>query len=202
MAHYLWKPSAWLQNAIKNRLPTSMLGLPQQQASTDIHATSEPFIGFHIRLTDNSKDLESHFARNATITRSFDTFMNIAESIRLQNPPIQTIYVATDNSDIAQECQNEQSIWTKEKGWKYILQRGVKRSTQTQRMWFRNDRVHSAAAIATDIEVLRKADYLVGSFQSNVYRLATQLNTAYHVDTYSIHKERHFTVDLEWYEDP
>ena len=56
-----------------------------------------------------------------------------------------------------------------------------------------------------DIETLRRADFLVGSFQSNVYRLAAELNTAYHVDKYEWSvgaMNRIFPVDIEWYEDP
>ena len=59
-----------------------------------------------------------------------------------------------------------------------------------------------AAAVATDIEAMRRADFLVGSFQSNVYRLGAELNMAWLVDKYPIHMDRHRTVDVEWFEDP
>ena len=58
------------------------------------------------------------------------------------------------------------------------------------------------AAIATDLEVLRQADFLIGSHQSNVYRLATELNWAFHTSKYPRLMKRHHTVDIEWYEDP
>ena len=55
-----------------------------------------------------------------------------------------------------------------------------------------------------DVEALRQADYLVGSFQSNVYRLAAELNSAFHGGrTYSPHTQRIFPVEsVEWYADP
>ena len=64
-------------------------------------------------------------------------------------------------------------------------------------MWFGKSKASSAAAIATDLEVLRKANYLIGSFQTNVYRLATELNMAYHADKYPLYQHRHYPVDVE-----
>jgi len=69
-------------------------------------------------------------------------------------------------------------------------------------MWFRSGRAHAAPAMVADITMLKQADYLVGAFQSNVYRLACELNTAYHYKTYPLWQVRHKAVDVEWYEDP
>lgn len=63
---------------------------------------------------------------------------------------------------------------------------------------------HQAANVMADLEALRRADFLVGSFPSNVYRLAAELNAAYNDGTkYSPHAQRIFAVDdVEWYQDP
>eukprot|EP00966_Prymnesium_polylepis_P290453 6709521-Prymnesium_polylepis.1 len=71
-------------------------------------------------------------------------------------------------------------------------------------MWFKENREGQAANVVADVEALRQADFLVGSFQSNVYRLAAELNHAHHGGrTYSPHAQRIFSVEsIEWYPDP
>jgi Alpha-(1,6)-fucosyltransferase N- and catalytic domains len=190
MAHYLWKPNSALQAQIDARFPATIR-----------RNGAKPFIGFHVRFSDNIKDLQKGFARDASATRTLARFMEIAEDIRRQNPNthLAYIYLATDNTEVVKQAQ--QPHWEK-KGWKFIMQSDVQRSNSQERMWFREGRRKAAGAIATDIEVLRRADFLVGSFQSNVYRLACQLNTAWQVKKYSLYMNRHFAVDVEWYEDP
>jgi hypothetical protein len=202
MSHYLWRPSKSLQDEIDQRLPI-LLQVPPQ-----------PFIGMHIRYTDNIPDFAKGFARNATYTRQLSRYFNIAEQIRIQSnfPSHQhhhqqqqqqqhhqpTIFIATDHANVIE--------WATQlfQGWTVIGQadNNVQRSTSQQRVWFATGRSSAAGAIATDLEVLRRADYLIGSFQSNVFRLAAQLNTAFNVHKYSVHTMRHFTVDIDWYEDP
>ena len=124
--------------------------------------------------------------------------MSIAQEIR-DETKISRIYVATDNQDIL--MQLAESHFNKD--WEFHVQKAeVLRSNSSEYMWFRNQRSDMGASIATDVEVMRRADYLVGSFASNVYRLAAELNTAYMVDRYPITLPRHRTVDIEWYEDP
>lgn len=190
IAHYLWHPSDWMQQAIDARSPREL-----------VSGTSEPFIGFHVRKTDNIADFSKAFGRNATQTRSFERFMAFAEHIRELFPDkkVRKIFLATDNSDVVAESKRKK--WQRA-GWKFVFQTDVQRTTQKDRMWFRNGRDTAASAIATDLHVLRQADFLVGSFQSNVYRLAAELNTAWHTTNYSWSLHRHWTVDVEWYEDP
>lgn len=190
MAHYLWKPNGMLQAQIDARFPPAV-------ARDNV----EPFIGFHVRYSDNVRDLKKGFARDANISRSLSHFMEIAQDIRTQNPErhLSHIYLSTDNSKVVE--QSKQPHWEK-LGWKFIMQADVQRSTSQERMWFREGRKNAAGAIATDIEVLRRADFLVGSFQSNVYRLACQLNSAWQVKKYALDMQRHYAVDVEWYEDP
>eukprot|EP00934_Nitzschia_sp_Nitz4_P007476 Nitzschia sp. Nitz4//scaffold352_size16485//14344//15684//NITZ4_008860-RA/size16485-processed-gene-0.8-mRNA-1//1//CDS//3329548909//7466//frame0 len=188
MAHFLWKPAPWLEAAIRPRL---------------FYPTDRPFVGIHVRYTDNIPDFAKAFGRNATQTRQLERYWQVAQERivahrkRNQLPPIRDIYVATDHELVI--------AWTQRLfvGWTVWSQTGfVQRATTQQRIWFAQGRSTAAAAMAADLEGLRRADYLIGSFQSNVYRLAAQLNTAYHVSNYSVHEDRHFAVDVEWFEDP
>ena len=186
MAHYLWKPSAGLTSEIDKRLPA------------DLMSGEKKFIGMHIRMTDNKESLKSDFGRDAEITRSWSRYIGVADSIRKEYPEIDTIYLATDNSKVAREGRNI----SKGGRWNIVIQKDVKRATSTEWMWFRKNRAFGAAAIATDLEMLRRADFLIGSHQSNVYRLATELNTAWNVGKYPIRLNRLRTVDVPWYEHP
>ena len=185
MVHFMWKPSVGLQSEMDKRLPRAKL----LDAQT-------PFIGMHIRFTDNVANLWKDFGRDANATRSLTHFMDIAQEIRTKTG-ISTIYLATDSIKTMQQLQD-----SKYPEWTFVVQDDVPRSSGTEWTWFRNSRASSAAAIATDIEVLRRADYLIGSFQSNVYRLAAELNTAYNFDKYPFQMDRHRSVDVAWYEDP
>ena len=62
--HYLWRPSAGLKREMKKRLP---------------HNLDHNYIGMHIRFSDNIVSLHEDFGRNATVSRSLDNFMSIAE---------------------------------------------------------------------------------------------------------------------------
>jgi Alpha-(1,6)-fucosyltransferase N- and catalytic domains len=195
MVHYLWRPNAGLRDAI------------DQQCPPELRGNERPFIGFHIRRTDNIADFAKGFNRDTNATRTVERFMEQAQAIRRRasndGVEILLIYVATDNAEVIKECQTNQQY--KEQGWKFVfLPEGgqVQRSSGTQRNWFRQGRSAAAVGIVADLDILRRADYLVGSFQSNVYRMAAELNTAFHVGNYSSHLKRHFTVDVEWYEDP
>ena len=157
------------------------------------------FIGMHIRYSDNIGHFKSDFGRDPTITRDLKQYFQIAQEIR-NATGISTIYVATDSSTKIKELEKYQrrmSDWTI-----HIQEKGVERTKSQDFMWFADKRSVSAPGIATDVEILRRADYLIGSFQSNVYRLVTELNTAYHMGRYLLSTNRHRTVDVEWYEDP
>lgn len=185
-AAYLWKPSLGLQSEIDARLPRALL---------DSHV---PYIGMHIRFTDNRLTFAKDFGRDPNVTKSLTHYMEIAEEIRGETN-ISTIYLATDSTQVMDELK--QSIHYKE--WSFHIQEAeVLRSDTNDYMWFKNQRSQMGASIATDVEVLRRADYLIGSFGSNVYRLVTQLNTAFMVDRYPLSRARHKSVDVDWYEDP
>lgn len=187
MAHYLWKPTRWLEDEIRRRLS---------------HPVDKPFIAVHVRFTDNIPDFAKSFGRNATYTRQLTHFVELGNEIAkshkaLTGIEIRDVYIATDHAQVlswARQLFVGWNVWGQEND--------VQRSTTQSRVWFARGRSSAAGAMATDLQVLRQADYLIGSFQSNVYRLAAQLNTAWHIDRYSVRERRHFTVDVEWFEDP
>ena len=186
MSHYLWK----LSSSFRDTLQVDLL--------YNTFLKDRPYIGMHVRYTDNIPDFAKSFARNATETRKLENFMKIANAIRHKWPSLQTIYLATDHSKMVSWAKEQYPSWT------WICQPQVQRHTTQRRVWFTSGRATAGSGIATDLELLRRADILIGSFQSNVYRLAAQLNTAYHAANYSVLEShhRHFTVDVEWFEDP
>lgn len=188
MAHYLWQPTEWLAQEIRVRTA---------------YPTDQAFVGVHIRFTDNIPDFAKSFGRNATYTRQLAYLLELATNVSqhhqsLTGVTIRDIYIATDHSkvlDWAREIFVGWTVWGQESS-------NVQRATTQNRVWFAKGRSSAAGAMAADLEVLRRADYLLGSFQSNVFRLAAQLNTAWNVHRYSVRIRRHFTVDVEWFEDP
>ena len=182
--HYLWKPSAGLLAEMQARMPLTL--------------NQEKYIGVHVRFSDNIGSFRTDFGRDAVQTRNLNVFMDIAQTIR-STTGISTIYLATDSNRVLDTLKNH-TVWFRD--WTFVVQANVPRTSGDEWFWFQNSRAYSAAAIATDLEVLRNADYLIGSFQSNVYRLAAELNTATHLDKYPLYQNRHYSVDVEWYEDP
>ena len=193
--HFLWRPYPALAHA---------LGVhPAMQQVQELRAAGQPYIGFHIRYTDNIGDLRRDFGRDASVTRSFDHYMRKAGEIRSKlELAVRTIYLATDSELMLNRSLEPR--WASD-GWRFIHNPLARRSSGTGWMWFREaGREGQAANVAADVEALRQADYLVGSFQSNVYRLAAELNSAFHSGrTYSPHTQRIFPVEsVEWYADP
>jgi hypothetical protein len=196
--YFLWHPSPTLQQSIDQRIASSasmrhLVGHPQ-----------EDFIGIHIRLTDSRGSFAKDFGRNASITRTLDSYLAIAEYIRTQRQPshINTIYLATDSQSIRDQVEALTSAANF--NWTIVMQDNVDRSESGAFMWFESLRGNAAAGIATDVDVLKRASFLIGSYQSNVFRLVAGLQQAYHVSnfTFSRGMERVYPVDVEWYEDP
>ena len=195
LAHYLWRLASPFAQALAD--------VDVIQAVRKLENSSQPYIGFHIRYTDNVASLWKDFGRNATVTRDFDRFMAHANSVRRQDRRLRHIFISTDSSEMIRASQASQ--WAAQ-GWSFLVQQDVPRRTldKSGMMWYRDLRSSEALHVAADIEGLRRADYLVGSFQSNVYRLATQLNAAYHRAKYPTSVERMYAIEpeIEWYEDP
>ena len=139
------------------------------------------------------------------MTRAFDHFMSIAHSIRRDEPAIRTIFIATDSFDVLERASESQ--WAAaHPPWRFIHSPSAlrSRSATAARNWFAPSRSSVGPSTFLDIECLRRADYLVGSFQSNVFRLAAELNTVYHEERHHsrLSGQRIRSVDVNWYEDP
>lgn len=191
LSHYLWRPSTWLHSAVEGIL-SNMTSLSSSSSAND------RYIGMHIRFTDNRNAMKREFGRDAAITRAFTNFMAHASRIRTVHPDVTTIFLSTDCDQMITETKRR--IYRKK--WKFIVQDNVQRGSSKRHLWFQDGRSQAAAAVATDLELLRKADFLIGSHQSNVYRLACQLNSAHHSGRYPYELDRQFSVDVEWFEDP
>jgi hypothetical protein len=159
-SHALWKLSYWLRNQIESRLPQSLF------------QPLVPYIGMNIRFSDNVQDFEKDFSRLANITRDFNTFMMKADEIRKETG-ITMIYLATACTAIIDALSNEEK-----NGYTFYFQTDAPRMYIMDNLWFRASRESSAASVATHVKVLRRADYLLGNVQSNVYRLALEANSA------------------------
>ncbi len=209
---FLWRPSQAITRELESHpVLRSLRGGPPQHGSSSMKraglgvapAMHEPYIGFHIRYTDNIPDLAYHFGRDAKITRSFSNYMLRADAIRSAlNPKIRTIYLSTDSKHMLNASKDPQ--WAAA-GWSFVYNERSLRTDTTEHIWFHNaGRQGQALNVMVDVEALRLADYLIGSFQSNVFRLAAELNHAHHVGkTYTAHAQRIFSVEsIEWYADP
>jgi hypothetical protein len=190
---FLWQPVAALARRIDEH--------PTLQQLSQMERAGEVFIALHIRYTDNIPTQADDFGRDARVTRSLDHFMIHAARLRQTiDPQLRTVYLATDSTEVLNASRAPR--WA-EAGWSFLHNPLALRSTATELMWFRQARAHEAVNVFVDIEALRRADYLVGSFSSNVFRLGAELNVAHHVGIkYSPHVERIASVDVEWYADP
>lgn len=205
---FLWRPTADVQARVNAH--------PAMDVLREIG--DAPFIAFHIRLTDNDRDFLSGFGRNGSVTRSFERYMAFADAIRSRHSrrALHHIFVATDS--VLAYYEAKQSRW-RNAGWVVHANPSVPRATTAaKRNWFRSSRSRELENVMVDVEALRRASFLVGSFQSNIYRLGAELNTAYHETNLTSMPEqaerqrgfaaqlnplqRIFTVDVEWYEDP
>ena len=51
------------------------------------------------------------------------------------------------------------------------------------------------------LSALSHARFLIGSYASPYYRVATALNTAHYIGMFALSNRRHWGVDIEWFED-
>jgi hypothetical protein len=183
---FLWDLRPDIQRAIKQTLVAKQL------------VRAKKYVACHIRNSDNVKVIKRDFGIDAMKANSLSTCMAVARRIRDKDPELRTIFIATDNSEVIQDLPTDSP-------WKFIFQSG-KHVTRTANIdskfaWFRHK--GGKSAIITDIELMRKADYVVGSMISNVFRLVAELRDANpELPVDSLKTQRVFSVDVEWYEDP
>jgi len=190
---FLWRPVADLASRIGEH--------PTLKRLSGMERAGEPLVALHIRYTDNIPTQADDFGRDARVTRSLHHFMLHAGRLRRRfAPQLRAVYLATDSTEVLNASRAP--CWAQD-GWTFLHNPFALRSAATQLMWFREARQHEAVNVFVDIEAMRRADFLVGSFSSNVFRLGAELNVAHHAGTkYSPHVERIASVDVEWYADP
>jgi len=131
------------------------------------------------------KNLAAKYGRNATVTQSMNRYMAVANRIRKKHEPmLETIHLVFDGTDALDRIEEKWPDWT-----------FIRHAPEQP---FNEQDVSTLAALT----VLQEATYLVGSFQSQLFRLAAELNTAFHSNQYPAAKRRHWTVDVEWFESP
>ena len=121
--------------------------------------------------------IREQFGRNATRTHDWNRILMLMYSIRKQDSRIESLYLVV-NGSFPQVQEWEASG---------------------------NDYNTFHTPIGDDLQMLqtlRQADYLIGSFANPWFRLGVELNTAYHIGRYPLSQQRHWGLDIEWYEGP
>lgn len=151
---------------------------------------SSPYMALDMRFFEYVEEFYQDFGRDAAQTRDVEQFMELVQGIR-DRTGIVNIYLATDYAGLASHMAKNYPEYTFHQS-----------PEPSHRPWWKIGRRRSND-VARELYILQRADYLVGTFQSNFYRLATELNSAYN----DAHKEnhqrkRHYSVDIEWFEKP
>jgi hypothetical protein len=123
------------------------------------------------------RTVRERFGRNATKTHDWNRILALVHSIQKQDSRMQTLYLEV-NGSFPQVVE-----------WEAIT----------------NDYNTFHTPIGDDLrmlQTLRQANYLIGSFANPWFRLGVELNTAYHMGRYPLSQQRHWGMDIEWYEDP
>lgn len=179
IVHYIWE--RWQNNAVDSD-PYKRITIPEGNIL--------PSIAFYWSSSKRlRKNLAVKFGRNASVTQDFGRYMQVAETIREQYfPQVKTIYLITD---CAEEIPIPQNLDRKWRGWDFVLPFADTEKIMGQEM-----------KILASIEIMRQAHFLVGSFQSQVFRLASELNAAWFAGKYPVNTPRHWPLDVEWFENP
>jgi hypothetical protein len=184
IAGYLWQLTPFLLNRILQNSAWKQL-------------QGKPYLGFHVRKSDNVETLQGDWGLRALELYSFKRFMKVANSVRRRYPGLNTIYIATDNKKVLKESTN--SAWAKQ-GWRFVHNHNAKRYEKPDVSedhkdweWMMTGKHVDYFGIILDIHILMHASGIgiIGSQTSNVYRLATVLNAFHHNND----KKRSFEVD-------
>jgi len=191
--YWLWRLRDDLNQMISNHAVSKSL-------------TGKRYIGMHIRHTDNKDAISLVWGlKNAYIP--MDKFLKHAEAIRQQHPDVNTIFLATDSDFIVSQMEQMKPNLLK-RGWTIVLNEDAFRSNATQGSkldWFVQYRQSMGFDIVLDVDTLKRADFLIGSMISNVFRLGVELNHAHRIflgTDQDCTSQRYYSVDVPWYADP
>ena len=188
---YLWQPNRPRKAALNRNAVIRDI--------EHLKSTGGAYIGLHIRLTDNVDTIRRDFMFEPKRMFALDNFLKIARQIRSVHSNVSTLFVATDSRDVEEEVTRRAPA----EGWRLIIQphSQAQRVTGHEWLWFKKPNAGQAVdGVIADVEFLRRADFLVGSMISNVFRLAAELNYASRTRApkwRTIH-----TLDLPWYQHP
>lgn len=149
------------------------------------------YMAFHVRVTDNSGTLKFHGLPAAIY--SFKHFMELAEKVKREhNPTLDTIYIAADHFNATVLTPYDKGTWT------FVYNKDVsaawKDGTDKKKHEYYLNNPHTMDVL-TDIEIMKKAQFIFGSHTSNYFKLAAELNYFYHDDRI----KRFFEVDrIPW----
>jgi hypothetical protein len=186
--YFLWRFHPQIQQGLDAAIKYEKL--------SPISNSTERFIGCHIRLTDNINTVETRFKLNPKIANSFERCLHVVDSIRAKDKSIRKIFIASDSSIVIRKIQQRHRVY---KGCKIYWQSSVPRAGHFAKWdWY----PRKSSGVITDIELLSRATYLVGSMTSNVFRLAAELRQARAERENDGAQQRIFSVDFPWTQYP
>ena len=198
---HLWRPSSSLKKSLHASGLLKALELEQKE--------HRKYIGFHIRLSDNEDNLMNAFGLSAVQAFQPQRYMRIARSIRASDPACTVVFVTTDNAAVARRFASRDFARENE-GWSFHVSHRGPKTNSSEWLWYKKDSRarHAGVPFAVDVEGLYRADYLVGSMSSNVFRLAVELHYASGRATRpgpnqgSTRRQRVFPIDgIPWHQD-
>jgi hypothetical protein len=183
MVRYLWEK--W------QRDNSSLYSLPSTGSSG---TASRPYVAFYwISCKKLRKNLATKFGRNASVTQDVARYMELANSIRERSgdSSLNTIYFITDGDSGVAPPEAFEKMYP---NWQFVQIFAADETFSTN--------LGEEERTVASLELMQKADYLVGSFQSQMFRLGAELNAAWFAARYSPSMRRHWTLDVEWFENP
>ena len=150
-------------------------------------------------------------------------YMKIADYIKKNiDKSVDTIFVCTDSDEVIDEIERYTTSILNRNEWKFIFNKDSLRASKevgSSFVWFLQNKKSGDAEVADgidddtiekqgtkepiwdiilDIELLKHADYLVGSMISNVFRLGAELNFAHNPTP----ENNVWSLDIPWFQDP
>jgi hypothetical protein len=153
--------------------------------------------------TKAQRVVRERYARNATKTHAWERLLTIANHLR-NATTASTTTTSAEGDDSATSSSSS--------SWNLYVATTVPPTTTSDVLQgvaarFEEDGWNVLVRSQEDgamklLSILLRADFLVGSFASPWFRVATALNAAHHVAVkkYSVSNRRHWGVDIEWLE--
>ncbi|XP_039260479.2 alpha-(1,6)-fucosyltransferase-like [Styela clava] len=161
---YLMRPQQWLEKSIAEF--EKAIGF------------SHPIVGIHIRRTDKVGSEAAFHSVAEYMTHVVDWYEKInMKRQRQQKPPLDNklVYVASDDTNVLEEARRLYP------DFKFLGDTEISKNAGTSLRYSKTGLV----GVLTDIILLSKCDYIVGTFSSQVSRVAYELMQTLHPDAAS-----------------